>query len=72
MKVRPSLCSLFLNQNAKDRALRDLEVRFETEMWETEAARMATLEDMQRDQEQGKSKMFSFLIQERDAADEAL
>jgi hypothetical protein len=41
-------------------------------MWETEAARMATLEDMQRDQEQGKSKMFSFLIQERDAADEAL
>ena len=57
---------------AKDRALRDLEVRFKTEMWETEVARMAALEEMQRDQEQGKSKIFSFLIQERDAANEAL
>ena len=57
---------------AKDRALRDLEVRFKTEMWETEAARMAALEEMQRDQEQGKSKILSFLLQERDTANEAL
>ena len=57
---------------ANDRALRDLEVRFKTEMWETEAARMTALEEMQRDQEQGKSKILSFLIQERDTANEAL
>ena len=57
---------------AQERALRDLEVRLKTEMWEAEAARMAALERLQGDQDSGQKRFVAFLNRDREAAYVAL